>query len=118
MTSLKRHRQSDLFVSIISFHEQAAGWQAYLNRAKTPAATVRAYSMFQRILADFASAQLLPFDKSASQKFEELRSAGVRIGTLDLRISAIALSRNFVVLSRNLVDFAKVPGLLVEDWTM
>jgi tRNA(fMet)-specific endonuclease VapC len=37
---------------------------------------------------------------------------------MDLRIAAIALTRQFTVLSRNLVDFQKVPGLLVEDWTL
>ncbi|ETX07465.1 MAG: hypothetical protein ETSY2_11025 [Candidatus Entotheonella gemina] len=36
---------------------------------------------------------------------------------MDLRIASIALSRNMTVLSRNLVDFMRVPGLRVEDWT-
>ncbi len=41
----------------------------------------------------------------------------VRIGTMDLRIASIALARGFTVLTRNLVDFERVPGLAVEDWT-
>lgn len=68
-------------------------------------------------LSNFAEAQILPFDDAAADIFNELRKEGVRIGTMDLRIASIALSRNMTVLSRNLVDFMRVPGLRVEDWT-
>jgi tRNA(fMet)-specific endonuclease VapC len=37
---------------------------------------------------------------------------------MDLRIAAVALTRNMSVLTRNLVDFERVPGLTVEDWTV
>ena len=36
---------------------------------------------------------------------------------MDLRIAATALSHTLTVLTRNLVDFEKVPNLVVEDWT-
>jgi tRNA(fMet)-specific endonuclease VapC len=69
-------------------------------------------------LTDFAALQVLPFDDAAADTFENLRGNAVRIGTMDLRIAATALSRNLTVLTRNLVDFKKVPGLHVEDWTV
>jgi tRNA(fMet)-specific endonuclease VapC len=103
-------------VSIISFHEQVVGWQTYLNRARTMQGVVRAYEMFEGILTDFATMQVLSFDDDAARIFESLRKRRVRIGTMDLRIATIALSRNLTVLSRNLVDFLKVPELAVEDW--
>lgn len=105
------------YVSIISFHEQVVGWNAYLNRARTMPGVVSAYQMFQDILADFASMQVLPFDELAGSRFETLRQQRIRIGTMDLRIASIALVRGFKVLTRNLVDFDKVPGLAAEDWT-
>jgi tRNA(fMet)-specific endonuclease VapC len=105
------------FVSIVSFHEQVAGWHTYIHRAKKPAGVVRAYGMFQRILADFASRQVLSFDDSAANVFQSLRKQGVRIGTMDLRIAATALSHGYRVLTRNTADFEQVPGLTVEDWT-
>ena len=57
------------------------------------------------------------FDEPAAEDFRRLKATGVRIGTMDLKIAAIALSLNATLLSRNVVDFEKVPGLRVEDWT-
>jgi tRNA(fMet)-specific endonuclease VapC len=61
---------------------------------------------------------LLDFDAAASHEFVRLRKGGIRIGTMDLRIAAIALAHDALLISRNLVDFQKVPGLRVEDWTV
>jgi tRNA(fMet)-specific endonuclease VapC len=105
------------YVSIVSFHEQVVGWNAYLNRARMMPGVVSAYQMFQDILGDFASMQVLPFDEDAGNRFEMLRHQRVRIGTMDLRIASIALARGYTVLTQNLVDFEKVPGLAAEDWT-
>jgi tRNA(fMet)-specific endonuclease VapC len=110
-------RPVDFYVSVVSFHEQVAGWNAYRNRAKSSAGVVRAYVMFQGILADFVAMQVVSFGADAAEVFESLRSRAVRIGTMDLRIAAVALARGLTLLSRNLVDFEKVPGLVVEDWT-
>lgn len=47
---------------------------------------------------------------------EELRAQGVRIGTLDLRIAATALVHDLTLVTRNTKDFARVPGVRLEDW--
>ena len=88
-----------------------------LTRGLSGAPVVSAYQMFQDILGDFASMQVLPFDELAGSRFETLRQQRIRIHTMDLRIASVALVRGFKVLTRNLVDFDKVPGLAAEDWT-
>ena len=108
---------ADFFVSIVTFHEQVMGWSTYLSRARTRDSVVRAYDKFRKILVDFAALQVLPFDGAAAEAFDSLREQRVRVGTMDLRIASTALARNYTVLTRNLVDFRKVPGLRVEDWT-
>jgi tRNA(fMet)-specific endonuclease VapC len=114
---ISRHPPDAFYISIISFHEQVIGWNAYLNRASSATGVIRAYHMFERILADFTTARILSYDQVAADMFDLLRAQRVRVATMDLRIAAAALSRDLTLLSRNLSDFRKVPGLKVEDWT-
>jgi tRNA(fMet)-specific endonuclease VapC len=112
------HPDTEFFVSVISFHEQVMGAHTYVNRAKTAAGASFGYEYFHEALKYFCNAQVLPFDPSAATIFDNLRSAGVRIPTMDLRIAAIALVNNKTLLTRNLRDFQMVPGLTAQDWTL
>ena len=114
---IARYAQTDFYVTIVTFHEQILGWNAYVARARDQAGVIRAYREFEKILADFSRAQVLPFDSAAADVFDDLRSQRIRIGTMDLRIASIALATGMTVLSRNLVDFERAPNLNVEDWT-
>jgi tRNA(fMet)-specific endonuclease VapC len=104
--------------SIISLHEQVVGCHTYINRARTPEEVVRGYAMLAQVLHNFASAPVLPFDAAAARVCDALLAQRVRVGTMDLRIAAIALSRGLVVVTRNTGDFGRVPGLQLEDWTV
>jgi tRNA(fMet)-specific endonuclease VapC len=114
---MRMHDPQDFFVSIVSFHEEVNGWNAYLNRAKNIEGVVHAYGMYHDLLTDFARRRVLPFARRAGEIFESLRKQRIRIGTMDLRIAAIAIADRYTVLSRNLADFRQVPGLTVEDWS-
>jgi tRNA(fMet)-specific endonuclease VapC len=72
--------------------------------------------MLENSRIDFSRFQVLPFDEPAAARCDALRPH-VRIGTMDLRIAATALSHSLTVLTRNTVDFARVPDLVVEDWS-
>jgi tRNA(fMet)-specific endonuclease VapC len=61
---------------------------------------------------------VIEFDQAAAAEFNRLRSCRVRIGTMDLRIAAVALTRGYTVLTSNTRDFSQVPGLTTEDWTV
>jgi tRNA(fMet)-specific endonuclease VapC len=108
---------SDFFFPIVSFHEQALGANAYISKARDATGIVRGYRIFQKIVAGFAEAQVVPFDEAAASVFAGIGAKRIRISTMDLRIASIALSRDMTVLTRNLSDFRKVPGLKVADWT-
>jgi len=63
---------------------------------------------------------VLPFDDAAARRYGEVRAGLERRGTplddADLRIAAIALSRNLTVVTGNVRHFQRVPGLAVENW--
>ncbi|AFZ15221.1 PilT protein domain protein [Crinalium epipsammum PCC 9333] len=109
---------ADFALSVVSFHEQVLGAHDFINRAKTNADTIRGYTLLLEILQGFATAPVLPFDTEAIALFDALRGQGVRVSTMDLRIAAIAISRNLVLLTRNVSDFSKIPGLVTENWTL
>lgn len=109
--------EDEFFVSIVSFHEQIRGWQSYIAKAKDESGAVRGYEELEKLLYDFAQAQVLPYDEAAAELFVDLRRKRMRVGTMDLRIASIAISNNLTLLTRNTTDFARVPGLSFEDWT-
>ncbi len=102
----------------MSFHEQVLDAHSFINRAQTNTDIVRGYTLLLEILQGFATAPVLPLDSGATAVFNKLRRQRIRISTMDLRIAAIAVSRNLVLLTRNSADFSKVPGLVTEDWTV
>lgn len=115
---IAQHSPADFALSVVSFHEQVLGAHSFINRARTPADVIRGYTLLLETLQGFSTAPVLAFDAEATALFNELRVQRVRVSTMDLRIAAIALSRNLVLLTRNLGDFEKVPGLVTEDWTI
>jgi tRNA(fMet)-specific endonuclease VapC len=118
MRRISQYPEASFFVTIVSFHEQVLGWNAYLARAKDSSGIVRGYRKLEGILGDFARSQVLSYASAAADVFEELKKQRNRVGTMDLRIAAIALASGMTVLTRNIVDFGRVPNLSVEDWTI
>jgi tRNA(fMet)-specific endonuclease VapC len=115
---MNQYPPSDFALSVISLHEQFLGVHSFINRARTNADLIRGYTLLREILSGFSSAPVLPFDAEAVAIFDSLREQRLRISTMDLRIAAIARSSNLVLLTRNASDFAKVPSLAIEDWTV
>jgi len=114
---ISRWNPADLAFSIVSFHEQTLGCHAYINRARNSTEVVRGYSMLARVIRDFGTAPVLSFDAAAAIVFDDLFARRLRVGTMDLRIAAIAISSKLVLLTRNIGDFGRVSGLRTENWT-
>jgi tRNA(fMet)-specific endonuclease VapC len=111
-------RPAAVATTIVNFEEQTRGRFAFLARAKSMAQLLDAYGRLESHLKMYCSIPVLSFDAPAAAQFESLRQAKLKIGTMDLRIAAIVLSRDATLISRNLRDFQQVPGLRVEDWTI
>jgi tRNA(fMet)-specific endonuclease VapC len=111
------HPADQVVATIVSYEEQTRGWMAQIARARAIHQQIEAYRRLHRQLDHYRRIPLLDFDEAAAVRFQRLRAARIRIGTSDLKIAAIVLANDATLLSRNLVDFRKVPGLRVEDWT-
>ena len=107
----------DVATTIVSYDEQSRGRSATVAKASTAEKQIAAYRWLSRLLLSYCIIAVADFDERAAAEFNRLRSAGVRIGTMDLRIASIALANGAILLSRNLSHFRRVPGLRVEDWS-
>ena len=106
----------EVVVCIVSFEEQMRGWLAYIAQLRAVERQVAGYQRLERMLEFYCTTPLLPFNARAAEQFQRLWVTRIRIGTMDLKIAAIALANDAILLTRNLIDFSKVPALRVEDW--
>ena len=62
--------------------------------------------------------QVIPFDSAAGEAYGPIRLATreTKKDALDKLIAAHAVSLNAIVVTNNTKDFAKYPGLVVENW--
>jgi tRNA(fMet)-specific endonuclease VapC len=105
-------------MTIITVEEQMYGRLNRIRRAKSIEDLRLAYFSLNRTLVYFQSICVLDFDSSAADSYQSIISQKIRVGTQDLKIASISLSRNAVIVTRNFRDFSKVPGLQIEDWSI
>lgn len=115
--NLERFAPEEIYTTIITFEENMRGWLAFVARSRTADQQIYAYGKLHRFLESYRDTQVLDYDEKAAEVFQDFKSQKIRVGTMDLKIAAIAVSQNAILVSRNLSDFLQVPNLTVEDWT-
>jgi tRNA(fMet)-specific endonuclease VapC len=110
--------QADFAISVVTFHEQVIGIHSAMTNPRKPNVLLTGYDRMQRLLSDCQTFGVVPFDRAAFDVFEAFRAKKVQVAPMDLRIASIAISQDLILLTRNTRDFAKVPGLKFEDWTI
>ena len=58
----------------------------------------------------------MPTARARAELWAGLAAAGTPVGAHDLGIAATAISRGLSLATANRREFARVPGLVVEDW--
>ena len=104
--------------TVITYEEQSRGRLATVNASRNPRELASAYQHLRQHILNYRKIPVIEFDEIAAEMAARLQKTKLRIGTLDLRIAAIALTKGALLLSRNLQDFRWVPNLRVEDWTL
>lgn len=108
----------NIAITIVTAEEQLYGRLNRIRRAESAEQVISAYRQLQETLEDLKTINLLDFDLDAFNCYAALLRQKIRVGTQDLRIAAIALSKNAILVTRNRRDFERVPGLRFEDWTV
>lgn len=107
---LREHSPDDFGISAITVAELWFG-AAKSSRPRQTRSSVDAF------LEPF---EVLPFGNAAGGEYAqarlELERAGRPIGERDLLIASTARSRRLTVVTHNAREFARVPGIAVEDW--
>ena len=74
----------------------------------------------ERVDAFLEGLDILPLEKGCDRYYAEIRShldrLGTPIGPNDLLIASHALSLDLILVTNNVDEFARVPGLAVENW--
>jgi tRNA(fMet)-specific endonuclease VapC len=112
---------SDVAITIITAEELISGWFNEINKANNQnklSNLIHSYRGLSTTLAYLKEVRVLEFDQKAYEIYLQLRQQVKMKRTGDIRIAAIALSVNGIVVTRNHKDFAKVPNLKIEDWTV
>ncbi len=82
--------------------------------------SARARDNLARLEVLLAALTILPFDVSAARQFGALKAhleqGGTPLADLDLQIASIALARQLPLATHNQRHFARVSGLLLDDW--
>jgi tRNA(fMet)-specific endonuclease VapC len=117
-TRLASIPKEEVAASIISYEEQMRGWLSVINSMRGVDRQIDGYRRLERLLEFYCETPLLPFDAKAVEQFQRLWVTRIRIGTMDLKIAAIAIANDATLLTRNLSDFSKVPDLRIEDWSV
>ena len=105
---LERWRPADVGVSAIVLHELCFG--AYKSaRSEENLLRLRALQI-----------ESVPFSNVDAERSGEIRAHlqrhGTPIGPNDVLIAGQAVARSLTLVTHNLREFARVPGLSVEDW--
>lgn len=105
-----RHDSRDLAISVVTLGELRFG-------AEKSQAREQALSVIETLCRRVTVSELpLAAGEHYGQIRAELQRAGQVIGSNDLWLAAHARAAGWVLVSNNLREFARVPGLSVENW--
>ncbi len=104
-------------ITVISAEELVRGRLAQVRKATKPQERVHSYHWLSKTFDFLCGFTILKYDSPAEAHFQALRAKKIRVGTQDLKIAAIVLSRNATLVTRNQRDFERIPALEIEDWS-
>jgi tRNA(fMet)-specific endonuclease VapC len=94
------------------------GWQSTLRQARDDVRRAEVYRRTALTIESLAGWFVLPFSLTAMSRHATLLRQRLNVGSNDLKIAAAALEYGATVVTRNTRDFSRVPGVVLEDWSV
>jgi tRNA(fMet)-specific endonuclease VapC len=107
-----------LFISLLTVEEVMRGALASVQRVRHQPSIITAYQEFGSLLDALHVFQSVPYDREAEQIYQTMTAAQKRVGTQDCRIAATAILLGHTVVTANRMDFQKIGGVPIADWTV
>jgi tRNA(fMet)-specific endonuclease VapC len=108
--------------TIVTVQELFNGWAGRVNDPAEANNLVRIYGKLWQTTEFLKTIEILTFSELANtyhqRLIQEHRFLAKKKLEKDMRIAAIALSVGGTIITRNQKDFAQVPNLKIEDWTL
>ncbi len=112
------HAGHELALTSVNVEEALGGWYAYLRQARTNAEQARAAARLANAFMYLARFPVYPLTETALDAADRLAKLRLNVGRMDLKIAALALELGATVVTNNVRDFARIPGLVVVDWSV
>jgi tRNA(fMet)-specific endonuclease VapC len=116
--TFNRFLPEEIAITVITWEEQMRGRLNVIRQANTSEQRIIAYTRLCSTINFLSAFRVVNFDQIADSYYQELRRQKIRIGTQDLLIASVVLSLGATLITRNQRDFGKVPGLILEDWSI
>ena len=117
---LSQTPEEQVWVSSITAEEMLSGALSEINRVREQKnrRDIEAPSRyFSRLIERLRFFNILAYTNAAEQEYDAYSASAKRIGKMDCRLAAHAAVNNFIVVTCNTVDFSRIPGARVEDWS-
>jgi tRNA(fMet)-specific endonuclease VapC len=112
------HLSDRVSVSAITIQEVWNGWAKAISRAKTPDQLALGYSRLTGTLNEVRFWEIVSFTIGAISRYAALKKQKLNVRANDLRIASIALEMGATVVTRNRRDYGRIPGVVIEDWSV
>jgi tRNA(fMet)-specific endonuclease VapC len=117
LAKLAEIEDPEVAVTVITYEEQIRGRLAFLAKAKTLDEQIFAYQGLQQLAINYQAIVIIPFSRASALEHQRLRKAYPRLGNMDLKIAAIAVTNNATLITRNKSDFGQIVELSIDDWS-
>jgi tRNA(fMet)-specific endonuclease VapC len=117
VANVAAHRTETLSISVVTVEEQLLGWLAEVRKTRIRNKQEAVYRRMASCVQDLSGWSVVPYTVPDMQRFDALVRLRINIGRNDMKIAAIALQEGATVATRNVIDFSRVPGLSIVDWS-